>query len=115
MDTLILTEAFRERKNLRVVQIDVISFYRIEPEEEDKGINCGQKQMFKEDIENYDRYNRKRGEDEGANRVYNLVLQALQKAEVHDKVELRFEFWNTVYSGGEDISFLDLDSRSWKD
>jgi hypothetical protein len=115
MDTLILTEAFRERKSLRVVQIDVISFYRIEPEEEDKGINCGRKQMFKEDIENYDRYNRKRGEDEGANRVYNLVLQALQKAEVHDKVELRFEFWNTVYSGGEDISFLDLDSRSWKD
>jgi hypothetical protein len=71
--------------------------------------------MFKEDIEDYDRYNRKRGEDDGANRVYDLVLQALQRAEVHDKVELRFEFWITVYPGGEDVSFLDLDSRSWKD
>jgi hypothetical protein len=115
MDMLILTEAFRELSNLRAVRIDVISFYRIEPEEEDRGINCGRKQMFKKDIQDYDKHNRDRHGDDGANRVYYLVLQALERAKVHDKIELRFEFWNTSYDGGEDITFLDLDSKPWKD
>jgi hypothetical protein len=93
MDTLILTEAFRELSNLRAVRIDVISFYRTEPEDEDRGINCGRKQMFKKDIQDYDKHDRDRHGDDRTNRVYYLVLQALERAKVHAKIKLRFEFW----------------------
>jgi hypothetical protein len=114
MDVLVLTEVFRALKNLRIVHIDVISYYYLESEAVQNGIKCGRGQLFKGDVPGEDA-RKDRGGDHGASRVYDLVMQALENSNARDEVELHLQFWSTLYSTGELVCFLDLDSRAWQD
>ncbi|KAF7673047.1 hypothetical protein GT037_008998 [Alternaria burnsii] len=113
MDSFILNQVFRELENLQIIQIDVISFYHCDPEPVDAGIRCGKAHILSKKTQE-DEQRERRG-DSGANRVYDLVLRTLQEANLHNKIGLGFEFWNTEYSNDDMITFFDLDSAVWKD
>jgi hypothetical protein len=114
MDSLILKQVFRELENLKIVQIDATSFHYRDPKPDDDGIRCGQAHILSREAQE-ERRPRGRREDNGISRVYDLVLQALQEVNLHDKIELSFQFWNTDFSKVGMITFFDIDSAAWKD
>ncbi|KAB2104089.1 hypothetical protein AG0111_0g7751 [Alternaria gaisen] len=113
MDSFVLKQVFRELENLEIIQIDVISFYHHDPEPVDAGIRCGQTHLLS--MKAQEAEPRERRGDSGANRVYDLVLRTLQEANLHNKIGLGFQFWNTEYSNDDMITFFDLNSTVWKD
>jgi hypothetical protein len=113
MDSSILKQVFRKLENLEIVQIDVTSFHYHVPETDDDGIRCGQTHILSKKARAQRRPTRRRG-DSGVNRVYDLVLQTLQEADLHDRIGLGFQFWNAEYSNDDRITFFDLDSAVWK-
>ena len=113
MDSSIFKQVFRKLENLEIVQIDVTSFHYHVPEPDDDGIRCGQTHILSKKARAQRRPTRRRG-DSGVNRVYDLVLQTLQEADLHDRIGLGFQFWNAEYSNDDRITFFDLDSANWK-
>ncbi|CAN9434095.1 unnamed protein product [Alternaria alternata] len=113
MDSSILKQVFRKLENLEIVQIDVTSFHHHVPEPDDDGIRCGRTHILSKKARQERRPTRRR-EDSGVNRVYDLVLQTLQDANLHERTGLGFEFWNAEYSNDDRITFFDLDSADWK-
>ncbi|KAI4674415.1 uncharacterized protein J4E88_008149 [Alternaria novae-zelandiae] len=113
MDLMILTEVFREFNNLKSIQIDVESFRG--PRyiaDDDILLRCGRSSMFS--LEHSEGKSWDKGDDNGYNRVYGMTLQAIEQAEVEEKIELNLEFWNSS-STGVTFEYFDNNSRYWRE
>ena len=107
MDRMLLTEVFKGLANLTVVAAGILPWNN-EPDD-GAGISCARRHLFDtEDLCGPP-------PDRGFSRVYGLVLQAIQDANLQDKVDLLFDFWGAATpdeAAGQ--TCIDLASSAWK-
>ncbi|EDU41592.1 predicted protein [Pyrenophora tritici-repentis Pt-1C-BFP] len=104
MDRTILTEVFQVLKNLQTVAAFAVPQEDLSP---NRAITCALKQLFGDDDIPFHSHTR------GYDRVYELVMQTLEEANIHDKMDLLFDFWGTDTPAGMKKPFFDIASPAW--
>ena len=112
-DSAILMEAFPMLGNLRTVRIDIEQFQLCDNSHNRLGLRCGSKHL-----KPMSAYSGGRGEDQGYNRIYSLVLGVLEKTCL-PRINLEMAFWATPYQDGDGENnvrpYFDVQSPLWKD
>jgi hypothetical protein len=108
VDSAIFMEAFPRLKNLQTVRVDTEQYQFCDDPNNHLGLRCGRQHLQPMPSEE-----RARGEDDGYNRIYSLVLGVLEKT-CPPQVNLEMAFWADEEEKPKVEAYFDIQSLSWK-
>lgn len=106
LDSETLAEALPMLKTLRTLRIDTEQY----TECNHPRIRCGCKYLPQAPVPPW----KPAGDNNGYNRVYNLVLSVLEKTNLSD-FDLEISFWATLEDYTEEVAYFDIQSPLWTD
>jgi len=109
LDNVILTEAFRALKNLKVIQVDNCSYHNGDEDYCEDGIKCGRRLMYKETVPGFMLGG---AADMGYSRVYHVVLKAIVDAGLQKDVDIALMFC-VIQHFEAPVTFFDLHAAEW--